>query len=747
VGKDKVPVAAALKKETFADPLSTSDEETHSPLPSRQPFDRSRLVRELLSLGHPKLTVKITERIGDEVAAELALLPAGTTDAEQIRDSIQRKLKELGVLEADAVPVPPQAALKVSERALSRLCRENTKISKRRDALEHLAALFENVARIAASNEENFPSSVDPKTLAVEFFNAMANQEFYPHLPSLLGDPHSPAYGGRQIALVVGANQASQQEILHQAQKIWRQGRSVSFLLDERGEGLNPDGFERFIRAVEKAILELPETVEIPSSMGLELSAGNPLSLDLVRMASSGKYYPKFNFTLKLPRTLWTTLKSPAGPDSSSPSNLDLLLGQVWRNSKPSFTLEEAESHGASTWRKNGGPALAPYETCQLGSLNVAILAAGKDVDWTKLRRMVRSAVHFLDNLIDVTEYPSEISKDQSLANRKIGIGVMGFAELLKKLGLPYEGDDARALAGELMRFIHREALQASQKLARERGVFPGYETSSWKKRGIPLRNATLTAVAPAEFLADLAGVSPGTVPSTEGISRSDRLRMQASFQKHSDGAVGQDATMPEPKDLQELKDLLKTAMELGIRQIHLQQNHALAIAPAPAAEAPEKIQHKAAPDPQPVVTKKIMKWVTPRKRPEILKAVTRQIRTGYGPMKVTLGYDEWGPYEIHIQLGKSGSHESAHAEALGRLVTLLLSSGVAPHQVFEELRGIRCPATARDQGEEVLSSADAVAKVLARELRLPAVGTADETTPLQGDEEITVVMEEETLH
>lgn len=448
----------------------------------------------------------------------------------------------------------------------------------------------------------------------------------------------------------------------------------------------------------------------------------------------------------------------------------DLIVHQAWKNGEPGIVFLDRVNAANPTPELGeieatnpcGEQPLLPYESCNLGSINLAKMVKGSSVDWETLKDTVWKAVHFLDNVIDANRYPLPQIEKMTKGNRKIGLGVMGWADMLVQLKIPYNSREALNLAEEIMKFILEEGRLASQALARERGTFPNYPKSIYYGK-CPLRNATITTIAPTGSLSIIAGCSSGIEPlfavcftrnvmdgvslvevnpyfkkemerlglwsealaekvsltgSIQGIkeipeeikrvfltahdiSPSDHVRMQAAFQRYVDNAVSKTVNLPNHATEDDVREVYFLAYRLGCKGVTVYRD----------GSRQGQVIQKGSSQTLPLSLK-------PRKRPEVLNGVTRLMKTGCGNLYVTINKDQDGRlFEVFTNIGKAGGCAASQAEAIGRLISLALRSGIEPQEIVKQLKGISCHAPVWSSNGKITSCSDAIAKAIEAEL------------------------------
>lgn len=432
-----------------------------------------------------------------------------------------------------------------------------------------------------------------------------------------------------------------------------------------------------------------------------------------------------------------------------------------------------------------GEEFLENYGNCCLGSINLDRHISGNDIDWDKLGGTVRTAVRFLDDVIEVNMFPLPKLREMNLATRRIGLGVMGWADALVRLGIPYDSKDALDLADKVGGFIKDVAWDESHKLAEERGPFPEYERSALKEHGMPpVRNSSVITIAPTGTISRIAGCSSGIEPhfaiawwsnvlwkdhsgnserlldapasvwetlrdrlgsedkvrevlaqvadnpqdaeriladhgvdaanyrTAMAISPEAHVRMQAAWQRHVTNSVSKTINMPNSATVEDVANAFWLAWETGCKAVTVYRDGSKAM------QVLETGKEAKAARPAEGGEKDHEHLLVPRQRPSVVRGITERVRTGHGNMYVTVNFDDDGkPFEVFSTLGKAGGCHAANLEAISRLISLALRSGIDPNQIVEQLKGITC-CPVWDSGILVRSDPDALALVMGRHLQ-----------------------------
>jgi ribonucleoside-diphosphate reductase alpha chain len=498
---------------------------------------------------------------------------------------------------------------------------------------------------------------------------------------------------------------------------------------------------------------------------------------------------------------------------------LDKIAFQAWKNGEPGLFFIDENNRRQPTpnvadmeaTNPCGEQPLLPYESCNLGSIDLARHmkrnATGRwDVDWKKLEGTIRATVRLLDDVIDMNAYPVKQIEEMTIATRKIGLGVMGFARMLFMLEVPYDSKEGVEWGRKVMRFIQETGYNESAKLAEERGVYPAWEGSRHQEKGLRLRNSYVTTVAPTGTLSMIADTSGGCEPEfsliwykrvmegeelpyfldyfeevakREGFWREElvqkildnhgsprgltdvpekwqrvfatahdvssewHVRMQAAFQDWCDAAVSKTINMPREATVEDVKKAYLLAFDLKCKGITVYRDGS-------REDQVLNIGVSGAEKPQAVHVEVPAEpaVLRPRPRPDVITGRTQKILTGYGALYVTVNEDEKGLFEVFAQIGRGGGYTASFTEGIARLASLCLRSGVPVDEIIDQLEGIRSPRIAVDHGERVFSIPDAIAKAIKRHIGMqktgvqPPVETFDE---LGGAVETDVELEKES--
>ncbi|MDI6604459.1 MAG: ribonucleotide reductase N-terminal alpha domain-containing protein [Thermoanaerobacteraceae bacterium] len=451
-----------------------------------------------------------------------------------------------------------------------------------------------------------------------------------------------------------------------------------------------------------------------------------------------------------------------------------------------------------------GEQPLLPYESCNLGSINLVNMLKEENgeyiVDYDKLHETVCYAVHFLDNVIDANKYPLPQIEEMTKGTRKIGLGVMGFADMLFKMGIPYNSAEAAEFADNLMEFIDNTSKKASKEIAEKRGVFKYYDKSIYKEKGLKLRNATTTTIAPTGTISIIAGTTSGieplfalcitrnvldntklieinpvfkevalkrgfysealmkeiaekgTLKGIDGIPEDIKrvfvtafdiaplwhIKMQSVFQKHVDNAVSKTVNFRHDATVDEVKEVYELAYKLGCKGVTIYRDKSR---DSQVLNVGIKKKEEG--------SEELRKNIVPRQRPSVTKGITEKVKIGCGNLYITVNYDDEGICEVFTNLGRAGGCPS-QSEATSRLISIALRAGMDPKIIVEQLKGIRCHSTLRQMANnkdiKVLSCPDAIAKVIEKVIKLriaePALTDQDRSKMklnINEDEEATI--------
>jgi ribonucleoside-diphosphate reductase alpha chain len=621
------------------------------------------------------------------------------------------------------------------------------------------ADLFDRVASFVASAER---TAAARKAWARTFFAAMMARDFLPNSPTLTGAGRDMCLSACFV-LPIDDSMESIFDTVKNAALVHKEGGGTgfdfsrlrprgSFVQKTQGVASGPVSFLKVIDAATEAVKQ--GGTRRGANMGL-LRSDHPDIEDFILMKKDGKSVGNFNISVAATDAFMKAVKAGESYEIIDPFRkkvvdrkdarkaFRMIVESAWAIGDPGLIFidrinKDNPTRGLGPIEATnpcGEQPLHPYESCNLGSINVArfFLPDGREqLDWDRFAAIIRIAVRFLDNVIDVNKYPLPEIAAMSKGNRRIGLGVMGWADLLILRGLKYDSEAALAFAEKLAAFLRKEAEAASRQLARERGSFPNIAHSIYK--GTKMRNATVFTVAPTGTISRIAGCSssiepifafeftshiidseikdlhpiyeawkeknpaaktPGYFVTAHEIAPEWHIRMQAAFQKSVDNSVSKTINLPHDATLKDVERAYLLAYDLGTKGITIyrdgcREDQVLTKGPAAAKRLPEE-------------------------RPDTLTSVTDKIKTGFGNLYVTISFFNQKPFEVFASIGKSGYTTMADAEAIGRLVSLALRSGVDPKELVAQLKGIGGSEPIFTDGGLVHSIPDAIAKVLER--------------------------------
>ena len=453
--------------------------------------------------------------------------------AEEYQD-YRKKKQELRVLR-EKIGYEPKLTVNAMEVLKARYLQRD----EQENITENPTQLFQRVAKAIAKIDRSFGE--DPAETEETFYQMMAKLEFIPNTPTLF---NAGTNIGQLSACFVLPVQDSLEDIFSTVKNmalIEQTGGGVGFdfsQLRPKGDLVRStkgvaSGPVSFMRVFDTATEVIKAGGKRRGAMMAILRVDHPDVIEFITAKQNPTFLSNFNVSVAVTDEFMQALEADSDYWVVNPRNKErvkqlkarevwnLMARSAWASGDPGVVfIDEINRHNPTpkvgrieSTNPCGEQPLLPYESCNLGSINLSRMVTHGKTDFEKLRETVRNAVHFLDNVVEANVYPLKEIAEITRANRKIGLGVMGFADMLIMRGFPYDSEDALKLGEEIMAFIEEEAHKKCVEIAEKRGSFPNFEESIWKEKYSAFRNATVTTVAPTGTISIIAGCSSGIEP------------------------------------------------------------------------------------------------------------------------------------------------------------------------------------------------------------------------------------------
>jgi ribonucleoside-diphosphate reductase alpha chain len=755
-----------------------------------------QLFSDILAKDNPIETDQALD-ISRFLRKEIANMKNHTITMPIIDKMIQTKLVEYGLTQTSPIRLDKSIFVKnglhLSKNAKNVLRRRYLKKDNNGKVVETPEKMFKRVARHIAKAEKKYGNDADVKKMENIFYNMMTELKFLPNSPTLMNSGRRLGQLAACFVLPVEDSMEGIFDSLKNAAIIHKSGGGTGFSFsrlrpkDSRvgttgGIASGPVSFMKIFNTATEQVKQ--GGTRRGANMGV-LRVDHPDVMEFIYSKKKHKELNNFNISVGITDAFMEAVKKRDNYRLIDPRDktkvvelnaaevYQALVKQAWENGDPGIifldrlnrdnptpALGEIESTNPC-----GEQPLLPMESCNLGSINLAKFITYNDkvptIDFKHLKDIVWLSIRFLDNTIDMSKYPLPEIEKMVRGNRKVGLGVMGFTDLLYQLKIPYNSERALEISEEVMGFIQKESHEASKHLAEERGVFPNFDKSIFKnKDGCTYRNAATTTIAPTGTLSIIADCSSGVEPlfalsfvrnvmdndklmevnsyfeneakkrgfysselmdaiamdggiqhlneipadvrevfvTAHDISPKWHVRMQAAFQKHTDNAVSKTVNLSRDATVNDVKKIYDLAYELDCKGVTIYRDGSKENQVLSYAVKDTLIDSLSG---------------TVKERPETLEGFTSRMKTGMGQLYVTVTEYEGQPFEVFATIGKSGRSTTAKTEAIGRLVSLALRAGVKVQKIVEQLKGIGGEHPVFQDGGLVLSIPDAIGRIL----------------------------------